>query len=67
MQQAIVARRLKALLGLHVVTLALRNQRKGMQRLHEKAGVTSTEHEVVPGSERLVELTGSRTARDARV
>ena len=49
-----------------VVTLALRNQRKGMQRLHEKAGVTSTEHEVVPGSERLVELTGSRTARDAR-
>ncbi len=49
-----------------VVTLALRHQRKGMQRLHEKAGVTSTEHEVVPGSERLMELTGSRSARDAR-
>jgi superfamily II DNA/RNA helicase len=49
-----------------VVTLVLRNQRKGMQRLHEKAGVTATEHEVVPGHERLVELTGSRTAREAR-
>jgi superfamily II DNA/RNA helicase len=49
-----------------VVTLVLRNQRKGMQRLHEKAGVSATEHEVAPGHERLVELTGSRTAREAR-
>jgi len=37
-----------------------------MQRLHEKAGVSATEHEVGPGSERLAELTGSRTAREAR-
>ena len=49
-----------------VVTLVLRNQRKGMQRLHEKAGVTAAEHEVAPGSEKLAELTGSKTAREAR-
>ena len=49
-----------------VVTLVLRNQRKGMQRLHEKAGVSATEHEVAPGDQRLAELTGSRTAREAR-
>ena len=49
-----------------VVTLVLRNQRKGMQRLHEKAGVTATEHEVTPGDATLAELTGSRTAREAR-
>jgi superfamily II DNA/RNA helicase len=49
-----------------VVTLVLRNQRKGMQRLHEKAGVDAQEHEVEPGSEKLAELTGSRTAREAR-
>ncbi len=49
-----------------VVTIVLRNQRKGLQRLHERAGVTATEHEVVPGHERLVELTGSRTASEAR-
>ena len=49
-----------------VVTLALRHQRKQMQRLHERAGVTATEHEVRPGSDRLSELTGSRTAREAR-
>ena len=49
-----------------VVTLVLRNQRKGMQRLHEKAGVTATEHEVAPGSDVLAELTGSRTAHQAR-
>jgi superfamily II DNA/RNA helicase len=49
-----------------VVTLVLRNQRKGMQRLHEKAGVTAAEHEVVPGSGLLAELTGSRTAHEAR-
>ena len=46
-----------------VVTLVLRNQRKSMQRLHEKAGVTAAEHDVEPGSEKLAELTGSRTAR----
>ena len=49
-----------------VVTLVLRNQRKSMQRLHEKAGVTASEHEVAPGSEVLAELTGSKTAREAR-
>jgi superfamily II DNA/RNA helicase len=49
-----------------VVTLVLRNQRKSMQRLHEKAGVSAREHEVEPGSETLAELTGSRTAREAR-
>jgi superfamily II DNA/RNA helicase len=49
-----------------VVTLVLRNQRKSMQRLHEKAGVTAAEHEVAPGSEKLAELTGSKTAREAR-
>ena len=49
-----------------VVTLVLRNQRKGMQRLHEKAGVTASEHEVAPGSDVLAGLTGSRTAREAR-
>ena len=49
-----------------VVTLALRHQRTQMQRLHERAGVTATEHEVRPGSDRLSELTGSRTAREAR-
>jgi superfamily II DNA/RNA helicase len=49
-----------------VVTLVLRNQRKGMQRLHEKAGVTAAEHEVAPGSDVLAELTGSKTAREAR-
>jgi superfamily II DNA/RNA helicase len=49
-----------------VVTLVLRNQRKGMQRLHEKAGVTASEHEVAPGSDVLAELTGSKTAREAR-
>ncbi len=49
-----------------VVTLVLRNQRKSMQRLHEKAGVTASEHEVAPGSDVLADLTGSRTAREAR-
>ncbi len=49
-----------------VVTLVLRNQRKSMQRLHEKAGVTASEHEVAPGSDVLAELTGSKTAREAR-
>jgi superfamily II DNA/RNA helicase len=49
-----------------VVTLVLRHQRKSMQRLHERAGVSADEHEVRPGHERLVELTGSRTAREAR-
>jgi len=49
-----------------VVTLVLRNQRKSMHRLHEKAGVTAAEHEVAPGSEKLAELTGSKTAREAR-
>ena len=49
-----------------VVTLALRHQRKAMQRLHEKAGVSAEEHEVSPGSDNLSSLTGSRTARDAR-
>ena len=49
-----------------VVTLVLPNQRKGMARLHEKAGVTAAEHEVAPGSEKLAELTGSKTAREAR-
>ena len=49
-----------------VVTLVLRNQRKGLQRLHEKAGVTAAEHEVAPGSEVLAELTGSRTASQVR-
>jgi superfamily II DNA/RNA helicase len=49
-----------------VVTLVLRNQRKGMQRLHEKAGVTASEHEVAPGSDILADLTGSKTAREAR-
>jgi superfamily II DNA/RNA helicase len=49
-----------------VVTLVLRNQRKGMQRLHEKAGVSAEEHEVEPGSVKLAELTGSRTARESR-
>jgi superfamily II DNA/RNA helicase len=49
-----------------VVTLVLRNQRKSLQRLHEKAGVTATEHVVEPGSEVLSTLTGSRSAREAR-
>ena len=49
-----------------VVTLVLRNQRKGIQRLHEKAGVIASEHDVAPGSEILAELTGSKTAREAR-
>jgi len=49
-----------------VVTLVLRNQRKGMARLHEQAGVTATEHEVAPGSDVLADLTGSKTAREAR-
>ena len=49
-----------------VVTLVLRHQRKSMQRLHERAGVSADEHEVRPGHERLAELTGSRTAREAR-
>ncbi|CAB4958495.1 unannotated protein [freshwater metagenome] len=49
-----------------VVTIVLRNQRKGLQRLHQIAGVTATEHEVAPGSDILAEITGSRTAREAR-
>jgi hypothetical protein len=37
-----------------------------MARLHERAGVTATEHHVAPGDETLAGLTGSRTAREAR-
>ncbi|MBI1378353.1 MAG: DEAD/DEAH box helicase [Frankiales bacterium] len=50
-----------------VVTLVLRNQRRGLQRLHERAGVAATEHHVQPGSRVLADLTGSRDATPERV
>jgi superfamily II DNA/RNA helicase len=46
-----------------VVTLVLRNQRKSMQRLHQQAGVTATEHDVLPGDQTLIDLTGARATR----
>ncbi|MBA3488080.1 MAG: DEAD/DEAH box helicase [Longispora sp.] len=42
-----------------VVTLGLPKQRRSINQLMDKAGVTSTESRVRPGDERLVEITGS--------